>query len=140
MPRPTAYAIKAPLEDHTTPVLSFADAKTMYGGKQIRAGDAIYVFDSENEGGKGLCVRGTVVSVNPTPKLPDRERQTPRVSLTIQCTAHAKRSYGRAEVKRLTNWKDGQPGTEINFKLYRQATNKIVGLSTDTAAFLETLF
>ena len=30
-------------------------------------------------------------------------------------------------VRVFTDWHDGQPGTELNFKLYRQATNKIVG-------------
>lgn len=31
---------------------------------------------------------------------------------------------------------DGRPETELNFKLYRQATNKIAGISEQTAAFL----
>jgi hypothetical protein len=30
--------------------------------------------------------------------------------------------------------------TEINFKLYRQATNKIVGISDEAAAFLQGFF
>jgi hypothetical protein len=40
----------------------------------------------------------------------------------------------------LTNWNNGQPGTELNFKLYRQATNKIVGISDETATFLRGFF
>ena len=32
-------------------------------------------------------------------------------------------------------WNDGRPETELNFKLYRQATNKIVALSDEAAAF-----
>jgi len=39
-----------------------------------------------------------------------------------------------------SNWKDGRPETELNFKFYRQATNKIVGLSAQTAAFLGRFF
>lgn len=35
---------------------------------------------------------------------------------------------------------DGRPETDLNFKFYRQATNKIVGLSKETAAFLEGFF
>ena len=35
---------------------------------------------------------------------------------------------------------DGQPGTELNFKFYRQATNKIVGISAEAAAFLDEFF
>ena len=39
-----------------------------------------------------------------------------------------------------TSWNDGQPETELNFKFYRQATNKIVGISDKTAAFLRGFF
>jgi hypothetical protein len=35
---------------------------------------------------------------------------------------------------------DGRPETELNFKFYRQATNKIVGLSDSAAAFLARFF
>jgi len=38
------------------------------------------------------------------------------------------------------NWDDGKPETELNFKFYRQATNKIVGLSAAAAAFLGDCF
>jgi hypothetical protein len=31
---------------------------------------------------------------------------------------------------------DGRPEIELNFKFYRQATNKIVGISDKAAAFL----
>ena len=34
----------------------------------------------------------------------------------------------------------GRPATELNFKFYRQATNKIVGLSNEVAAFLDGFF
>ena len=50
------------------------------------------------------------------------------------------RRLGRSELRRLTDWSDGQPGTELNFKFYRQATNKIVGISDDAAAFLGKFF
>jgi len=36
---------------------------------------------------------------------------------------------GRSELRHLTEWTDGRFGTELNFKLYRQATNKIIGIS-----------
>jgi len=62
------------------------------------------------------------------------------VSVIIRRTALAKRSLGRAHLKHLTNWDDGQPGTELNFKFYRQATNKLVGISDEAAAFLEAFF
>jgi hypothetical protein len=62
------------------------------------------------------------------------------VSVTIRRTALAKRPLGRRELKHLTDWNDGRPGTELNFKFYRQATNKIVGISNKAAAFLSKCF
>ncbi len=35
---------------------------------------------------------------------------------------------------------DVSPGTELNFKFYRQATDKIVGISDEAAAFLSKRF
>jgi hypothetical protein len=69
-------------------------------------------------------------------KKPNVERQAPRVSITVRRTALAKRRVGRGELKRFSNWNDGRPETELNFKFYRQATNKIVGISDQAAAFL----
>ena len=38
------------------------------------------------------------------------------------------------------DWNEGRPETELNFKFYRQATNKIVGISDKAAAFLRGFF
>jgi hypothetical protein len=67
-------------------------------------------------------------------------RQTPRVSIAIRRTALAKRRLGRSELKGFSDWNDGRPETELNFKFYRQATNKIVGISDEAAAFLRAFF
>ena len=112
----------------------------MYGGKNVAEGDTIFVFASENEGGRGLIARGVVISAEAIPRKRGIARQTPRVSLSVRRTALAKRPLGRAELKPLTDWKDGQPGSELNFKFYRQATNKIIGLSDEAASLLETFF
>ena len=50
--------------------------------------------------------------------------------------ARAKRRLGRSELKPFNAWNDGRPETELNFKFYRQATNKIGGISAEAAAFL----
>ena len=71
---------------------------------------------------------------------PGVARQTPRVSITVGCTRRTKRNLGRRELKRFADWNDGRPETELNFKLYRQATNKIVGISDDAAVFLGGFF
>jgi hypothetical protein len=62
------------------------------------------------------------------------------VSVTIRRTALAKRRLGRSELREFTDWDDGRPATELNFKFYRQATNKIAGISDKAAAFLNEFF
>lgn len=135
-----AFAIKAEIADPQAEHFVFGAQKTMYGGKAIAAGDTIFLFASENEGGDGLVARGIVLSVEAVPRQPDIERQTPRVSITVRRTALASRPLGRNELRHMTDWQDGRPGTELNFKFYRQATNKIVGLSESAAAFLKDFF
>ena len=131
-----AFAIKAEVRDARAKAFAFVAQKTMYGGKHIAKGDTIFVFASENEGGSGLIASGAVTSAKAIAKKPGIARQTPRVSVTIRRTALAKRRLGRSELKRFSDWNDGRPETELNFKFYRQATNKIVGISDKAAAFL----
>jgi hypothetical protein len=135
-----AFAIKAEVCDPRAKTFTFTAQKTMYGGKHIAKGDTVFVFASENEGGQGLIARGVVDSTEAIAKKRGIARQTPRVSLTIRRTAFAKRPLGRSELKHFTDWNDGQPGTQLNFKFYRQATNKIAGISDETAAFLGEFF
>ncbi|HUL66679.1 MAG TPA: hypothetical protein VLW55_18925 [Burkholderiaceae bacterium] len=134
------FAIKAEVRDPSAETFAFSRQKTMYGGRQIATGDSIFVFASENEGGQGLIASGIVTAAKAIPKEPDIERQTPRVSITVKRTALAKRRLGRSELKPFSSWNDGQPETELNFKFYRQATNKIVGISDGAADFLRTFF
>jgi hypothetical protein len=135
-----AYAIKAHVRDPRARTFAFPAQKTMYGGKRIARGDTIFVFASENEGGQGLVARGVVTTAQGLAKRPGLARQTPCVSITVRRTALAKRRLGRGDLKPFTDWKDGQPRTELNFKFYRQATNKIVGISDGAAAFLARFF
>jgi hypothetical protein len=134
------FAIKAEVVDPRARTFTFIAYKTMYGGKLIAAGDMIFVFASENEGGQGLIARGMVTHAEAIAKKRGIARQTPRVSVTIRRTALAKRPLGRRELRHLTDWNDGRPGTELNFKFYRQATNKIAGISDEAAAFLNKCF
>jgi hypothetical protein len=135
-----AFAIKAEVRDPRAKTFAFTAQKTMYGGKHIAEGDTVFVFASEKEGGQGLIARGVVTSAEAIAKKRGIVRQTPRVSVTIRRTALAKRPLGRVELKPLTDWNNGQPGSELNFKFYRQATNKIVGISDQAAAFLSEFF
>ena len=132
--------IKAEVQDAQARTFAFTAQKTMYGGKHIAPGDTIFVFASESEGGQGLVARGVVTSAEATPRKRGIARQTPRVSITVRRTALAKRPLGRRELKPFSDWDDGRPGTELNFRFYRQATNKIAGISAETAAFLGGFF
>jgi hypothetical protein len=135
-----AFAIKAEVRDQRAKTFAFTAQKTMYGGKHIGEGDMVFVFANENEGGPGLIAQGVVTSAEAIAKKRGIARQTPRVSITVRRTALTKRLLGRSELKRFTDWNDGRPETELNFKFYRQATNKIVGISDATAAFLHGFF
>ena len=83
---------------------------------------------------------GVVTSAKAVAKRRGIARQTPRVSITIKRIAFARRRLGRRELKRFSDWSDGRPETELNFKFYRQATNKIAGISDEAAAFLRGFF
>jgi hypothetical protein len=134
------FAIKAEVSDPQAETFAFRAQKTMYGGKHIAKGDMIFVFASENEGGPGLVAHGVVTSAKATAKKRAIARPTPRVSISIRRTALAKRRLGRSELKLFSDWNDGRPETELNFKFYRQATDKIVGISDKAATFLRGSF
>jgi len=134
------FAIKVEVSNPEAETFAFSEQKTMYGGKHIAQGDPIFIFASENEGGPGLIASGVVTSAEAIAKKEGIDRQTPRVSITIQRTALAKRRLGRSELKPFADWNDGRPETELNFKFYRQATNKIVGISDEAAEFLRGFF
>jgi hypothetical protein len=134
--RVSMYAIKAEINDPIAEEFTFTAQKTMYGGRHIASGDTIFIFASENQGGSGLIASGIVTFVEAVANVSGVERQTPRVSISVRRTALVKQRLGRSELKPFSNWGDIRPETELNFKFYRQATNKIVGISDQAAAFL----
>jgi len=134
------FAIKAAVSDPRARTFAFTTLKTMYGGKDIARGDMIFVFASENEGGPGLIASGVVTSAKAIAKKRGIARQTPRVSITVRRNALVKQRLGRSELKLFSDWNDGRPETELNFKFYRQATNKIVTISDEAATFLRGFF
>lgn len=135
-----AYAIKTAISDLQAANFEFTAQKTMYGGKRIAAGDTIFLFASENESGQGLFARGVVTYAEPIGRTPGLTRQTPRVSLAIRRTALARRPLGRSELKSASGPDAEGSESELHFKFYRQATDKIVGLSDAAAAFLNGFF
>jgi len=135
-----SYVVKAELRDPQAKTFVFARMKTMYGGRKIAVGDEVFVFASETEGGQGLVVRGVVTKAEAAKKPRSVARWTPRVSIEVKRTALAKRALGRDQLKTWRNVKDGSPEAELDFKFYRQATNKICAVSDAAAAFLRSCF
>jgi hypothetical protein len=135
-----AFAIKTEVPNSRAETFAFIRQKTMYAGKHIAEGDTIFIFASENEGGRGLIAAGIVTSAESIPKKAGVVRQTPLVSITVRRTALARRRLGRSELKPFSDWNDGRPETELSFKFYRQATNKIVAVSDQAADFLRGYF
>src|SRR5689334_17303159 len=82
-----AFVIKAAINAPQAKTFILPAQKTMYGGKEIAAGDTVFVFASENEGGCGLIARGVVDAAEAVARTPGIARQTPRVSVTIRRTA-----------------------------------------------------
>src|SRR5262245_19398440 len=109
------FVIKAEVSDPRAKTFAFIAQKTMYGGKSVARGDAIFVFASENEGGPGLIASGVVTSAKAMARKSGTARQTPRVSITIRRSALARRRLGRNELKEFCDWSDGRPETELNF-------------------------
>src|SRR5688572_7090819 len=105
--RAHSYLIKTHVRDPRAARFEFIAQKTMYGGKNIAAGDEIFIFDSENEGGSGLVARGVVTAVRAVPLKRGLARQTPRVSIEVRRTRLARRRIGRDELKSYRDWKDG---------------------------------
>jgi hypothetical protein len=124
-----SYVVKAsPRPDDADP-LTF-DEKTMWRGKAIRAGDEVFIFAAEHHGGHGLYARGVVTEAS--------RGVGSRVNLTVRRTDAAKRPLGRGDLRPFRD-RPG-PEAEIDHRFYRQATNKIAGVSDAAAAFLRSYF
>jgi hypothetical protein len=133
------YVVKAAIADPAR-TFSFPRMKTMYGGRRIAVGDTVYLFASETQGGKGLIARGLVTAAQAIRKPRGATRWTPRVSITVRRTAKAKRPLGREQLKRFRGLKDGSGEVELDFKFYRQATNKICAVSDKAGRYLRRFF
>ena len=125
------FAVKAAPQPHGADWLEF-DEKTMWRGRHVRPGDQVFMFAAEHNGGHGLYARGVVTRAMPG--------TGSRVRLTVKRNSAAIRPLGRADLRPFRDHPDAGPEAEIDHKLYRQATNKIAGLSDAAAAFLQGFF
>ncbi len=58
------------------------------------------------------------------------------MSISVRRVALAKKVWDGASSKKFSKWNDGRVEAELNLKFYRQATNKIIGISNEAAEFL----
>jgi len=135
-----SYVVKAAIENPKAKTFVFIRMRTMYGGVRIAVGDEIFVFASETEGGTGLIARGVVTAAEAHKKPKGVARWTPRVSVAVRVTARAKKAMGREQLKAWRGVDDSSPQAELDFKFYRQATNKIGGIGEGAALFLRRCF
>ncbi len=108
------------------------DEKTMWRSKDVRAGDEVFIFAAEHNGGHGLYAHGVVAEASRGVGI--------RVSLTVKRTGAATRPLGRNDLRPFRDLPGPGPEKEIDHKLYRQATNKVAGVSDAAAAFLRGFF
>ena len=126
-----SFVVKSAPQPRDAAFLVF-DEKTMWRGKTIQAGDAIFVFAAEHQGGRGLVARGIVI---------EAARGTGiRVGIRVKITGAAVQPLGRADLRRFRDRPDAAAPHELNHQLYRQATNKIAGISDAAAAYLDGFF
>jgi hypothetical protein len=131
-----SFVVKAPPQPEAAPTFTFNE-KTMWRGKTIRPGDQVFMFSAEHHGGCGLYARSVVTEAV--------LGEGGRVRLSVALTAKATRPLGRAELRPYRDLPGRRlpemgPQAELDHKLYRQATNKIAGVSDAAAAFLEGFF
>lgn len=131
-----AFVAKAEIGD-VGDVVRLPGQKTMYGGKKIVAGDEVFLFSDEARGGVGLVARCEVTAAV---RLPTAPGLVPLVDVELRVVGRAVRRLGRAELRGFRDWEDGRAETEVNFKFFRQATNKIGGISEGAAGFLRGFF
>ena len=62
------------------------------------------------------------------------------MSIEVPRITTAKRAFGREQLKAWRGATDGSPQAELDFKFYRQATNKIGGISEAAGRFLRRCF
>jgi hypothetical protein len=125
------FVVKAAPRPEGADRLQF-DEKTMWRGNGVRAGDVVFIFAAEHNGGRGLYARGVVTEAV--------RGLGSRIGLTVKRTGVATRPLGRAELRPFRDLPGNDPQTEIDRKLYRQATNKIAGISEAAAVFLQGFF
>lgn len=118
----------APVEGGTVSVSAKA-----YRGAQPTSGDRVFLWWTEDRGGRGLSGVGRCLSVHHTQGL---------VQATVELIAlhESGVGFGKAQVAPFRDVESDRPEATLSKKLFRQAHNKVVALTPDEEAFLDSYF
>lgn len=117
----------------TSLVASTGDTVTIeeeakYGGAAVAAGDQIFLWSSETQGGAGLWAFGHVVQRNAT-------GNRVRLEITVE-SSRPREPLGKDDLALYRDVVDDDPRSGLARKLYRHAHNKIAALTNDEIDFL----
>jgi len=102
----------------------------MYGGKQIKSGEDVFLWSSEMQGGQGLWGRGTAIRVNRTP-----------FGVEVRVDRFVTNGhFGNADIATQRDSTADTPIVGLARKLYRHAHNKFAGLTEAEAGVLSQFF
>lgn len=104
------------------------EERPMYGGKDIDTGDSVFLWASEQQGGRGLWARGIVLLVAPAGNKLGIE-----VRIDQLATAD---HYGIDQIAPHRDSSAETPIVGLAHKLYKHAHNKIAGVTSAEADLL----
>lgn len=104
------------------------EERPMYGGKDVDAGDSVFLWSSEQLGGRGLWARGIVLKASAA-----GTKQHIEVRIDQLITA---RNFGLDQIAPHRDSSAETPIAGLARKLYKQAHNKIAGVTNAEAHLL----
>lgn len=104
------------------------EERPMYGGKDVDVGDSVFLWASEQQGGRGLWARGIVLSSD---VVESKQRIAVRIDQVVTT-----RQFGLDQIAPHRDGAVETPIVGLARKLYKQAHNKIAGLSNAEADVL----
>lgn len=104
------------------------EERPMYGGKDVGVGDSVFLWASEQQGGRGLWARGIVLSAHAAETKQHIEVRIDHVITTGQ--------FGLNQIAPHRDSAAETPIVGLARKLYKHAHNKIAGLTNAEADLL----
>lgn len=108
------------------------EERPMYGGKDIKAGDSLFLWTSEQQGGRGLWGRGIVLSSSAAGS---KQHIEVRINQLVSL-GH----FGLVQIAPHRDSTDETPTAGLARKLYKHAHNKIARVTNAEADLLLRVF